>query len=162
LRGRRLPRSGRPLPSRAADRPGEHDIPRDDRGVAPPPVPGERSRHRSRFLPGVFSGAHRPGEPNLQGQGHSKGRRRHHARRAMPTHVRRLVSESLNEAGRAVKGSRVLVLGVAYKRGIGDTRESPAYEIVATLRGKGAHVSYADPYVPTFRIDDGTELKAVE
>ena len=82
--------------------------------------------------------------------------------RAMPTHVLRLVSEALNEAGRAVKGSRVLVLGVAYKRGIGDTRESPAYEIVATLRGKGAHVSYADPYVPTFRIDDGTELKAVE
>src|SRR5213078_556881 len=53
--------------------------------------------------------------------------------RAMPTHVLRLVSEALNEAGRAVKGSRVLVLGVAYKRGIGDTRESPAYEIVATL-----------------------------
>ena len=82
--------------------------------------------------------------------------------RAMPTHVLRLVSEALNEAGRAVKGSRVLVLGVAYKRGIGDTRESPAYEIVATLRSKGAHVSYADPYVPTFRIDDRTELKAVE
>jgi UDP-N-acetyl-D-glucosamine dehydrogenase len=81
--------------------------------------------------------------------------------RAMPTHVLRLVSEALNEAGRAVKGSRVLVLGVAYKRGIGDTRESPAYEIVATLRGKGAHVSYADPYVPTFRIGE-TELKAVE
>src|SRR5438552_14371162 len=58
--------------------------------------------------------------------------------RAMPTHVLRLVSEALNEAGRAVKGSRVLVLGAAYKRGIGDTRESPAYEIVATLRGKGA------------------------
>ena len=81
--------------------------------------------------------------------------------RAMPTHVLRLVSEALNEAGRAVKGSRVLVLGVAYKRGIGDTRESPAYEIVATLHEKGAHVSYADPYVPTFRMG-GTELKAVE
>src|SRR5882724_3380052 len=81
--------------------------------------------------------------------------------RAMPAHVLTLVSEALNEAGRSVKGSRVLVLGVAYKRGIGDTRESPAYEIVATLQGKGAHVSYADPYVPTFRIG-GTELKAVE
>jgi len=81
--------------------------------------------------------------------------------RAMPGHVLRLVGEALNERGRAVKGSRVLVLGVAYKRGIGDTRESPAYEIISSLRDKGAHVSYADPYVPTFRVN-GTELKAVE
>ena len=81
--------------------------------------------------------------------------------RAMPTHVLGLVSEALNEAGRALKGTRILVLGVAYKGGIGDTRESPAYEIIATLRRKGAEVSYADPHVPTFRLD-GTELKAVE
>jgi len=81
--------------------------------------------------------------------------------RAMPAHVLRLVGEALNDDGRAVKGSRVLVLGVAYKRGIGDTRESPAYEIIATLRRKGADVAYADPYVPTFPVD-GIELKAVE
>src|SRR3989454_2023224 len=81
--------------------------------------------------------------------------------RAMPAHALRLVREALNDAGRALKGSRILVLGVAYKRGIGDTRESPAYEIIATLRRKGAHVSYADPYVPTFSVD-GMELKAVE
>src|SRR2546427_660467 len=81
--------------------------------------------------------------------------------RAMPTHVLGLVSEALNEAGRALKGTRILVLGVAYKGGIGDTRESPAYEIIATLLRKGAHVSYADPHVPTF-MADGTELKAVE
>ena len=81
--------------------------------------------------------------------------------RAMPAHVLRLVGEALNEDGRAVNGSRVLVLGVAYKRGIGDTRESPAYEIIAALRRKGADVAYADPYVPTFQVD-GTELKAVE
>ncbi len=81
--------------------------------------------------------------------------------RAMPAHVLRLVGEALNEDGRAVNGSRVLVLGVAYKRGIGDTRESPAYEIITTLRRKGADVAYADPYVPTFLVD-GTELKAVE
>jgi len=79
----------------------------------------------------------------------------------MPAHVLRLVGEALNEDGRAVNGSRVLVLGVAYKRGIGDTRESPAYEIITTLRRKGADVAYADPYVPTFLVD-GTELKAVE
>lgn len=81
--------------------------------------------------------------------------------RSMPTHVLGLVSEALNDAGRALKGARILVLGVAYKRGIGDTRESPAYEIIATLRRRGARVSYADPHVPTFPVD-GTELKAVE
>jgi len=81
--------------------------------------------------------------------------------RAMPAHVLSLVSDALNEMGRALKGTRILVLGVAYKRGIGDTRESPAYEILATLRRKGAQVSYADPHVPTYPVD-GTELKAVE
>src|SRR2546427_4413842 len=81
--------------------------------------------------------------------------------RAMPAHVLSLVSEGLNDAGRALKGARILVLGVAYKRGIGDTRESPAYEIITTLRRKGAQVSYADPHVPTFSVD-GTELKSVE
>src|SRR5947209_7641713 len=81
--------------------------------------------------------------------------------RAMPAHVLRLVSEALNDAGRPLKDTRILVLGVAYKRGIGDTRESPAYEIIATLRRKGAEVFYADPHVPTLRVD-GTELKAVE
>src|SRR3989441_1202174 len=80
---------------------------------------------------------------------------------AEPTHALGPVCEALNEAGRALKGTRILVLGVAYKGGIGDTRESPAYEIIATLRRKGAEVSYADPHVPTFRLD-GTELKAVE
>ena len=81
--------------------------------------------------------------------------------RAMPAHVLSLVSAGLNDAGRALKGARILVLGVAYKRGIGDTRESPAYEIITTLRRKGAQVSYADPHVPTFSVD-GTELKSVE
>src|SRR3989475_2183994 len=81
--------------------------------------------------------------------------------RAVPAPLLRLVREGLNDAGRALKGARILVLGVAYKRGIGDTRESPAYEIITTLRRKGAQVSYADPHVPTFSVD-GTELKSVE
>src|SRR5438445_6624942 len=81
--------------------------------------------------------------------------------RAMPTHVLGLVSEALNEAGRALKGTRILVLGVAYKGGICFIKQKTAYEIIATLRRKGAEVSYADPHVPTFRLD-GTELKAVE
>jgi len=77
--------------------------------------------------------------------------------RAMPRHVLDLVVETLNEGGLAVKGARALVLGVAYKRGVGDTRESPAHEIVADLRRMGAEVAYADPHVPTFG-----DLKAVE
>src|SRR5438067_6251859 len=81
--------------------------------------------------------------------------------RAMPTHVVTLVSAGLNDAGRALKGARILVLGVAYKRGIGDTRESPAHEIISTLLRRGADVAYADPHVPTFQIE-GTELKAVD
>jgi UDP-N-acetyl-D-glucosamine dehydrogenase len=81
--------------------------------------------------------------------------------RAMPTHVLTLVGDALNDVGRAVRGARILVLGVAYKRGIGDTRESPAYEIISTLRKRGAHVMYADPHVPVFSVE-GVELKAVE
>src|SRR5881296_4495780 len=81
--------------------------------------------------------------------------------RAMPAHVLSLVCDALNEMGLALKGTRILVLGVAYKRGSGDTRESPAYEIIATLLRRGADVAYADPHVPTFQIE-GTELKAVD
>ncbi len=81
--------------------------------------------------------------------------------RAMPTQVLSLVTEALNDAGRALKGARILILGVAYKRGVGDTRESPAHEIIAALRQRGAEVSYADPHVPTFPVD-GADLKAVE
>jgi UDP-N-acetyl-D-glucosamine dehydrogenase len=81
--------------------------------------------------------------------------------RSMPAHVVTLVGEALNESGRAVKGARILVLGVAYKRGIGDTRESPAFEIIAALRRKGAEVAYADPHVPALWVD-GASIKAVE
>jgi UDP-N-acetyl-D-glucosamine dehydrogenase len=81
--------------------------------------------------------------------------------RSMPAHVVTLVAEALNESGRAVRGARILVLGVAYKRGIGDTRESPAFEIVAALRRKGAEVAYADPHVPALWVD-GAAIKAVE
>src|SRR2546426_4867463 len=81
--------------------------------------------------------------------------------RAMPAPLLSLVSEALNDAGRPLKNTRILLLGVADKRGVGRTRESPAYEIITTLRRKGAQVSYADPHVPTFSVD-GTELKSVE
>jgi len=81
--------------------------------------------------------------------------------RAMPEYVVDLVSDAFNRQRRALNGSRILVLGVAYKRGVGDIRESPALEIIARLREKGADLSYADPFVPSVSVD-GLVLNAVE
>lgn len=72
---------------------------------------------------------------------------------AMPRFVLGLLIDALNGHGKAVKGARILVLGVAYKRGVGDTRESPAVEIIEELLRKGAHVHYTDPFVPTLTVD---------
>jgi len=79
---------------------------------------------------------------------------------AMPHYVVQLVAEALNERERCLKGARILALGVAYKRGVGDTRESPALEVLHGLQERGALVSYADPYVPSIVVGD-TQLKAV-
>src|SRR5262249_32961446 len=81
--------------------------------------------------------------------------------RAMPRYTVEMVTEALSRGCRSGNGARILVLGVAYKRGVGDTRESPALEVIARLREKGADVAYADPYVPAIGLDDGTRLKAV-
>jgi len=81
--------------------------------------------------------------------------------RAMPGHVVELVTAGLNGRRRAMNGARILALGVAYKRGVGDIRESPALEILASLRRKGAEVAYVDPFVPAITLDE-TVLKAVE
>ncbi|MGD8328591.1 MAG: nucleotide sugar dehydrogenase [Acidobacteriota bacterium] len=67
---------------------------------------------------------------------------------AMPEHVVRLVADALNERSKSVKGSRILVLGVAYKRNIDDVRESPALDIIRLLQARGARVEYSDPFVP--------------
>ncbi|HWS88768.1 MAG TPA: nucleotide sugar dehydrogenase [Pyrinomonadaceae bacterium] len=72
----------------------------------------------------------------------------------MPEHVVTLVTDALNEEQKALKGSRVLVLGVAYKKDIDDVRESPALSIIDRLRAKGAEVSYHDPFVAEVRFDD--------
>jgi len=66
--------------------------------------------------------------------------------------VVQLVTDALNERERAVRGSRVLVLGVAYKPNVADTRDSPALEIIDTLRAKGARVAYHDPHVPVLAV----------
>ena len=67
---------------------------------------------------------------------------------AMPQYVVDRVADALNEDGKAVKGSRVCVLGVAYKKDVDDPRESPAFTILELLHAKGAVVSYNDPHVP--------------
>jgi UDP-N-acetyl-D-glucosamine dehydrogenase len=72
----------------------------------------------------------------------------------MPEHVVQLVSDGLNDAEKPLKGSRVLLLGVAYKKDINDVRESPALSIIDRLRAKGARVSYHDPFVSEVRFDD--------
>ena len=71
---------------------------------------------------------------------------------AMPRHAVGLVADALNERGKAVKGARILVLGVAYKKGVGDVRESPAVEVIEGLLRKGASVAYADPFVPALAV----------
>jgi UDP-N-acetyl-D-glucosamine dehydrogenase len=81
--------------------------------------------------------------------------------RAMPEYVVGLVAEELNRRRRTLNGARILVLGVAYKRGVGDTRESPAIEVLAGLQHKGAEISYADPYVPSLAVE-GTVFEAIE
>ena len=72
----------------------------------------------------------------------------------MPEHVVQLVSDGLNDERKAMKGSRVLLLGVAYKKDIDDVRESPALSIIDRLRAKGADVRYHDPFVKSVRFDD--------
>jgi UDP-N-acetyl-D-glucosamine dehydrogenase len=67
---------------------------------------------------------------------------------AMPHHVVVLVQQALNGVKRSVNGSRLLVVGVAYKRDVPDHRESPAFEIIAALEKLGADVDYLDPHVP--------------
>lgn len=79
----------------------------------------------------------------------------------MPGHVVQLVQDGLNNHGKAVKGSRILVLGVAYKRDINDVRESPALGIVDQLLHKGAEISYHDPFIDEMSLDGRGSLSSV-
>jgi len=81
---------------------------------------------------------------------------------AMPRHVVDLVAEALNDRGRALKGARVGVIGVAFKPNVRDARNSPAAEVIAGLRGRGATVTYHDPHVPSFRDTAGETSESVE
>jgi UDP-N-acetyl-D-glucosamine dehydrogenase len=72
--------------------------------------------------------------------------------RSMPRHVVSLVADALNDRGQALRGARVLVLGVTYKANVNDVRESPALEVLHMLADKGAAVAYADPFVPQLEV----------
>lgn len=73
----------------------------------------------------------------------------------MPDYVARRIGDALNDHGKAVKGARILVLGVAYKPDVGDTRESPALKVMEHLRRRGADVAFHDPYVTIVPFDGG-------
>ena len=72
---------------------------------------------------------------------------------SMPLYVLGKITDALNEQERSVRGSRVVILGVAYKRDVDDVRESPALDIISLLRQRGADVRYHDPHVPRLRLD---------
>lgn len=79
----------------------------------------------------------------------------------MPTYVADRISEALNEVGKATKGAHILVLGVTYKPDVGDTRESPALQVMAQLYRRGAKVTFHDPYVEGVPVN-GTHLTRTE
>ena len=74
----------------------------------------------------------------------------------MPGHVVERISSALNERGKSIKGSKILILGVTYKRDVDDIRESPAIEIMEMLMDKGARLSYNDPHVPKLTVGSST------
>jgi len=83
-----------------------------------------------------------------------------HINEGMPRFVVEKVTDALNVKRKAIRGSRIHVLGVAYKPGVNDIRESPALNVMRLLRDKGAVLSYSDPYVPALR-EDGFALDSL-
>jgi UDP-N-acetyl-D-glucosamine dehydrogenase len=82
--------------------------------------------------------------------------------RGMPDYVVQRANDVLNDVGRSVRGSRILLIGAAYKPNIGDVRESPAIEVAGRLLARGALVRYADPHVPSLTLPGGSTLHSVE
>jgi UDP-N-acetyl-D-glucosamine dehydrogenase len=82
----------------------------------------------------------------------------------MPEWVVGKVMEALNSCKLPLNGSKVLVLGVAYKKNIDDTRESPAFAIMGLLAKRGAQIEYSDPYIPVLKPDEhhSFELRSTE
>jgi UDP-N-acetyl-D-glucosamine dehydrogenase len=78
---------------------------------------------------------------------------------SMPGHVVQLINEALNQRKRCMNGARIMALGVAYKKGVGDIRESPALQVLSKLQALGADIAYTDPHVPAIDLD-GIKLQA--
>jgi len=83
-----------------------------------------------------------------------------HINEGMPRFVVEKITDALNAHSKSVRGSRIHVLGVAYKPGVNDIRESPALNVMRLLKDKGAILSYSDPYIPTIR-EDGFALDSL-
>ncbi|MGI9412373.1 MAG: UDP binding domain-containing protein, partial [Hyphomicrobiales bacterium] len=81
---------------------------------------------------------------------------------SMPRWVIERVTDALNAQGIALSRSRILVLGVAYKKNIDDLRESPSLELIELLQENKADVSFSDPFVPVFKDSAGRELESTE
>jgi UDP-N-acetyl-D-glucosamine dehydrogenase len=79
----------------------------------------------------------------------------------MPAYVVQKVADALNDESKPVKGSKILVLGVAYKKNVGDVRESPAIDVIRLLEQRGADMAYHDPYVAALH-EEGINLKSVD
>jgi UDP-N-acetyl-D-glucosamine dehydrogenase len=79
----------------------------------------------------------------------------------MPAFVVQKAADCLNDVCKPLKGSRVLILGVAYKKNIDDLRESPALDVIRLLQDRGARVSYHDSYCPVIADDGHTPLKGL-
>ncbi len=77
----------------------------------------------------------------------------------MPQYVVNKIAQALNQHAKPIRGSRIVLLGVAYKPDIDDVRESPALHILELLRQQGGEVVYSDPHVVSLRLEDGTELQ---
>lgn len=77
---------------------------------------------------------------------------------SMPFYVIDKITQALNDRERAVRASRILVLGVAYKPDVDDVRESPALDIISLLRQRGAEVAYCDPHVPQIQLENDVRL----
>jgi len=79
----------------------------------------------------------------------------------MPQYVVSKVVDALNDQRKSVRGARVLVLGVAYKRDVGDVRESPALDVMKLLADRGAEMRYNDPYAGSIALDGGLVYRSV-
>ena len=79
---------------------------------------------------------------------------------SMPLHVIGKVNDALNDDSKAVRGAKIVVLGVAYKRDVDDVRESPALDIISLLEQRGAHITYHDPYVAQIRLEGDAVMQS--